>query len=233
MDFDFTPFFKRYEEISAMADQVFEKVREKHPDAVTCESRCADCCYALFDLTLIEALYINHHFNLKFSGQEREDLLDKANKADRRIHKIKRKAFKDASGGKDEAEVLATVAEERERCPMLNDKNLCELYDYRPITCRLYGIPTAIAGKGYTCGKSGFVKGRQYPTVNIDGFQKMLYELSHDLANALKSRHNQMGDILVPLSMAVLTDYDAEYLGVPTESTDSGPSDPPKGASDA
>ena len=34
IDFDFSPFFKRYEAISSMADQVFEKVRGEHPDEV-------------------------------------------------------------------------------------------------------------------------------------------------------------------------------------------------------
>jgi len=220
IDFNFTPFFKRYEAISAMADQVFEKVKEKHPDEVKCQTGCADCCHALFDLTLIEALYINHHFNQKFSGPERDRLLEKANRADRRIYKIKRKAYQKVAAGEDEADVLEALAEERERCPMLNEKELCDVYEYRPITCRLYGIPTAINGKGHTCGKSGFVEGRAYPTVNLDNFQRMLYELSEELVQALKSRHRKMSEILVPLSMAVLTDYDEAYLGIESETSD-------------
>jgi len=213
MDFDFTPYYKRYEAISDMADQVFEKVREKHPEGVRCKIGCADCCHALFDLTLIEALYINHHFNLKFSGSDRERLLEKANRADRSIYKLKRKAYQDAASGKDEAAVLEDLAEKRERCPLLDDKELCELYEYRPITCRVYGVPTAIGGKGHTCGLSGFVEGEQYPTVNLDQIQRMLYELSADLVKDLESKHVKLPELLVPLSMALLTDYNDEYLG--------------------
>jgi len=222
MNFDFSAFFKRYEAISAMADQVFEKVRQQYPGEVTCETRCADCCHALFDLTLIEAVYINHHFAEKFNRTDRDRLIEKANKADRHIYKIKRKAFQSVASGKSEADVLEELAMERERCTMLNDEELCDLYDYRPITCRLYGIPTAIGGKGHTCGKSSFAKGKTYPTVNLDKIQKMLYELSDELAKAIKSPHANMGEILVPLSMAILTDYDEEYFGLKTVESTNG-----------
>ena len=215
MDFDFTPYFKRYEAISAMADQVFEKVRQNHPEEVKCKNHCADCCYALFDLTLIEALYINHHFNALFGEDVRERLLEEANRYDRKIHRIKRKAFQEVEAGKEEATVLESLAKERERCPMLDAEDCCRMYDYRPITCRLYGIPTAIGGKGHTCGKSGFVQGKQYQTVNMDGIQKMLYDLSAELVAELKSQHLKLEEIIVPLSMAVLTDYNEEYLGIP------------------
>lgn len=222
MDFDFEPFFRRYEAISAMADQLFAKVKEAFPDCVTCASGCADCCHALFDMTLIEALYINHKFNERFSGAEKERLLEAANRADRRLYKIKREAYKAVSAGKDEAEVLSSLAQRRERCPLLDDAALCLLYAHRPITCRLYGIPTAIGGKGHTCGLSGFKPGESYPTVNIDNFQRMLYELSAELVAALKSKHIKMWELLVPLSMALLTDYTDEYLGVspPPEAAD-------------
>ena len=63
MDFDFTPFFKNYEAVSIAADAVFARVKKEYADCVKCKTKCADCCHALFDLTLIEALYINHHFN--------------------------------------------------------------------------------------------------------------------------------------------------------------------------
>ena len=220
MDFDFTPYFKRYEAISAMADQVFDRVREKHPEEVRCKTQCADCCYALFDLTLIEALYINHHFNAGFDEEEKERLLESANRYDRKIHKIKRKAYKSVEAGEEEAAVLESLAAERERCPMLDAEDRCRMYGFRPITCRLYGIPTAIGGKGHTCGKSGFVQGKPYQTVNIDSIQKMLYDLSAELVADLKSRHIKLAEIIVPLSMAILTDYNEEYLGTSKEGTE-------------
>ena len=142
------PFFKKYEALSKTADDIFNKVKDEYPQEVRCAQGCADCCHALFDMTLIEALYIKHHFDIGYEGPERERRIEIANKIDRELYKLKRKAYKDLEAGKEEAEILRELAEKRVRCPLLNDESACDLYKYRPITCRLYGIPTSIAGKG-------------------------------------------------------------------------------------
>lgn len=217
MDFDFTPYFKKYEELVSKSDEAFERVRKAYAECVKCEEKCADCCYALFDLTLVEALYINSKFNEKIKGSERAELLEKANRADRRVHKLKRKAHRDFQAGKSEDEILAELARERIRCPLLNEAELCDLYDNRPLTCRFYGIPTAIGGAGHTCGKSGFEKGEQYPTVNLDAVNNQLQQISGELIRDLKSRYVKLADMLVPLSMALLTTFDETFLGVGEE----------------
>ena len=225
MEFDFTPYFKKYEELVAKSDGAFEKVRSAYAECVKCEEKCADCCYALFDLTLIEALYINYKFNAQKKGSEKAELLENANQADRIVHKIKQKAHRDLQAGKSEEEILAGLAQERVRCPLLNESELCELYDHRPLTCRFYGIPTAIAGAGHTCGKSAFEKGKPYPTVNLDVVNSQLQQISMELIRDLKSRYVKLADLLVPLSMALLTLYDDDYLGVGEEKV---PEPPPR-----
>ncbi len=217
MTIDFAPFFAQYEEIQALADDVFQRVQKEFPEGVTCKIKCADCCYALFDITLIEAIYLNYQFKKKFKGRARERMLEKANRADRKIYMIKRKAFKDKEAGKNDVEILMDLAGERARCPLLNDEDLCDLYEHRPITCRLYGLPTSTEGISHTCGKSGFVKGRSYPTVNLDVLQRKLYEISADFVRKIKTRHVKMAEILVPASMAILTEYDENYLGVSSQ----------------
>jgi Fe-S-cluster containining protein len=223
MDFDFTPYFKKYEALVSKSDEAFEHVRKAYAGCVKCEEKCADCCYALFDLTLIEALYINYKFNTKKTGAEKTELLEKANRADRIVHKIKRKAHRDLQAGKSEDEILGELARERVRCPLLNEAELCDLYDNRPLTCRFYGIPTAIGGAGHTCGKSGFEKGEPYPTVNLDAVNAQLQEISGELIRDLKSRYVKLADMLVPLSMALLTAFDEEYLGVGEEKNPAPP----------
>ncbi len=217
MEFDPTPYFKQYEALSQAADQVFEKVKADYPQCVKCDRECADCCHALFDLTLIEALYLNDRFNRRFSAEEREVFLEKANRADRKIHKLKRDAFRELKAGKDENEILAELATEKVRCPLLNDKNLCDLYDHRPITCRLYGIPTSIGGLGRTCALSGFEGGKPYPTVDIDKIHGRLQAISGELLRDIKSRNIKLVDLLMPLSMALMTDFDETFLGLSTD----------------
>ncbi len=103
---------------------------------------------------------------------------------------------------------------ERIRCPLLNKDNQCDLYASRPVTCRLYGIPTAIGGRGHTCGLSAFNTGESYPTVNLEQVHAKLHELSCEILEVLRSTHVKMGDVLMPLSMALLTVFDEAYLGV-------------------
>jgi len=201
MDFDLTPFFKKYEELLITADSVFERVKKEHGDCVKCEIECSDCCHALFDLSLIEALYINHHFNQSFDGTDRDQLQERANRADRKVYQLKRKAYRELDRGRPEAEILNEVSKMRVRCPLLNEKNRCDLYRHRPVTCRLYGIPTAINGKGHTCGLSGFRKGRSYPTVSLDAIHKKLFEISLELVRAIRSRNTSTARSLFSLTL--------------------------------
>jgi Fe-S-cluster containining protein len=197
-----------------MADEAFARVEKEFPDCVKCQIKCADCCHALFDLTLIEAIYINHRFNQAFQGKEREALIERSNRADRKIHMIKKKAYDDKKSGKNDVEILMNLASERARCSLLNDEDLCDLYEYRPITCRLYGIPTSVEGISHTCGQSDFAAGQKYPTVNLDIIQKKLYEISSEFVGQIKTKYIKMAEMLMPVSMAILTDYDEDYLGI-------------------
>jgi Fe-S-cluster containining protein len=147
----------------------------------------------------------------------RVELVEKANRADRRIYKIKRNAFKELQAGRNEGELLAQMALERVRCPLLSEKDLCDLYDNRPLTCRFYGIPTAIGGAGHTCGKSEFKQGEQYPTVNLDVVHNHLQQISAELLRDIKSKNIKLVDLLVPVSSAMAMDFDEVFLGIAEE----------------
>ena len=217
---DLSPYFMKYEALSQAADQVFERVRSEFPDCVQCKEECADCCHALFDLTLIEALYMNEKFKAKYTGADREAMLEKANRADRAIHQLKRKAFRELKEGKTEDEILASIGDERVRCPLLNERDMCEMYEHRPITCRLYGIPTSIGGKGRTCSLSKFEDGKAYPTADIDKIHGRLQEISAELLRDIQSANIKLADILMPLSMAIMTVFDDSFLGIGDESSE-------------
>lgn len=214
MALDFTEYFEKYEAVVAEVEAVFRKFENDVPDLVKCGKGCSDCCYALFDVTLVEAMYINAKFNEKFSGIERSAIMDRADKADRQIHKLKRKVYMATQKGAPTSEILMEVSKARVRCPMLDDNDLCSIYEHRPITCRLYGVPTAIGGEPHVCGKSGFQGGEKYPTVNMDIILDKLLNIGRELKDGIGSKYKELGDILLPVSMAIVTEYDEEYLGV-------------------
>ncbi len=211
----FEKYFKKYEALVKITDEAFEKVKNQYPDCVKCESGCSDCCFAIFDLTLIEAMYVNYHFNIKFSaGSVRYDMIERANRADRKLHKLKKRAQTEADAGRDDVSIIGDMSLERVRCPLLGLNDNCDLYEFRPIACRVYGIPTSASGMSHTCGKSAFEQGKPYPALNMDAVYRRLYEISSELVNDLTTKYTKMSDMLVPVSMAILTEYDEEYLGI-------------------
>jgi len=214
MQHDFSEFFARYEALVKEVDAVFDRIKAEHGDAVTCEVGCSDCCYALFDLTLVEAMYLNHHFRERFQGLKRTAIMDRADSADREAYKFKRQLFKAGEEGKPASEILAEAARMRIRCPLLNDENQCDMYDKRPVTCRLYGIPTAMGGESRTCGLTNFQEGASYPTVNMEVLQDRLLLLSQAMVDSMNTKHTSLAEVLVPVSMALLNQYDTEYLGI-------------------
>jgi len=211
---DLDKHFVKYEAVVNMVDQVFDRVKQEYPKEVFCREKCSDCCYAIFDLTLIEALYLNHKFNEKFSGKEKAELIAIADKTDRALAKMKRDAYKKVKNGADQLEIVGKMSQERVRCPLLGENDLCLMYEYRPITCRVYGIPTSTAGASHICGRTNFVQGKAYPTLNMDKIYTQLQLLSAELVKDINSTNIRMHELLIPVSMAMVTLFNDEFLGV-------------------
>ncbi len=206
--------FEKYEALVSTVDAIFKKVKAEYPKEVFCREKCSDCCYAIFDIPLIEAVYLNHKFNETFSGTRKRELIDTAAKVDRSLFKMKREAHKDVQEGKDELAILAEMSMERIRCPLLGPDDLCLLYKFRPLTCRVYGIPTSTAGVSHICGRTNFTQGGKYPTVNMDSLYSRLQLISADMTAALKASNIKVCEMLIPVSMALITDFDESFFGI-------------------
>ncbi len=206
--------FEKYEALVSTVDAIFKKVKAEYPKEVFCREKCSDCCYAIFDIPLIEAVYLNHKFNETFSGIRKRELIDTAAKVDRSLFKMKREAHKDVQEGKDELAILAEMSMERIRCPLLGPDDLCLLYKFRPLTCRVYGIPTSTAGVSHICGRTNFTQGGKYPTVNMDSLYSRLQLISADMTSALKASNIKICEMLIPVSMALITDFDEAFFGI-------------------
>ena len=181
------------ETLFALADQAFAAVRQAHPDAIACRKGCADCCHAVFDVSLVEAANLLRHFQ-GLDHAEQEQIVIAAQEAKQAWERIM------------ESRLDPAVA--RIRCPLLDAQGQCLCYEARPVNCRTYGIPTVINGKGHVCGFSGFEPGKSYPTVNLAALQQMLYDLSVQLAGAEKGarRWPIASVILTPTAFAFAAD---------------------------
>lgn len=211
---DFKKHFVKYEALVQMIDAVFDRVKNEYPKEVFCKKKCSDCCYAIFDVPLVEALYLKDKFQQKFSGRQKTELTKIADKTDRVLVKMKRDAFREVKNGANELEIIGKMSQERIRCPLLGEDNLCVLYENRPIPCRAYGIPTSTAGESHICGRTDFKQGKPYPTLNMDKIYTQLQLLSAELIKDINSGNIRMHEMLVPVSMAIVTDFNEDYLGI-------------------
>lgn len=214
MSMDFKPHFEKYEALVSTVDAIFNKVKAEYPKEVFCREKCSDCCYAIFDVPIIEAVYINHKFNEAFSGTQKRELIDNASKVDRSLFKMKREAHKHIQEGKKELEILAEMSMERVRCPLLGPDDLCLLYEFRPMTCRVYGIPTSTSGASHICGRTNFKQGGKYPTLNMDSLYSKLQLISAEMTADLKASNIKVCEMLIPVSMALITDFDEGFFGI-------------------
>ena len=166
--------------LRARADESFRKVAQDHPQAVVCASGCDDCCHALFDLSLLEALSLALAFQELPRGERRE-VSRRAAKAAELFDKAAAAAL--TLQGEERLKALSLA---RVPCPLLSGGR-CMLYRDRPLTCRLYGVPLAIDGASRTCHRSRFQPGQTYPTVDMALVQIELERLSRVAARLAPS----------------------------------------------
>ncbi|MBN2061735.1 MAG: YkgJ family cysteine cluster protein [Deltaproteobacteria bacterium] len=195
------PFFRNYETLVDRAESAFLKMEKDYGSCMGCGLHCSDCCNAVFGLFLIEAIYIREHFN-GIDDSLKEEIFLRADRSDRDIKALQQKllTFKD-----DPHMQTYTISRERIRCPFLDDGDECILYHRRPITCRVYGIPTKIQGKVRVCGKSGFKTGESYPVFDLDTLYKDLFLISRELLSDAGSKDLDKASLLISLSKAIRT----------------------------
>ena len=199
-----------YEFLADKADTAFHRMEKEYGTYIKCERYCSDCCHAVFGLFLIEAAYLKQHFDQLDLKDIKEALL-RCNDADRALKRLEIKLQTNENDAQMQAYILA---KERIRCPLLDDKQECILYPHRPITCRVYGIPTKIHGKARVCGKTGFKKSESYPAFDLDGVYRDLFDLSKELLESQETGNPEKASLLISVSKAISTPLEEIINGI-------------------
>jgi Fe-S-cluster containining protein len=202
--------FQSYELLADHADAAFHRMEKEYGIHIKCERFCADCCHAVFGLFLIEVAYLKKHFD-QLDYQAINGALMRCNDTDRALKRLEIKLQANEEDAQMQSYILAR---ERIRCPLLNDKKECVLYPYRPITCRVYGIPTKIHGKARVCGKAGFKKNESYPVFDLDETYRDLFNLSKELLNSAEKGTSENASLLISVSKAISTPLEEVITGV-------------------
>jgi Fe-S-cluster containining protein len=192
--------FRTYEGLADRAEAAFQEMQKTHGACIKCEPHCSDCCHAVFGLFLIEAGYLKEHFD-KLSDDERKAALARCEEAEKSLERLQNMLREQEGDPQMQAYIMSR---ERIPCPLLNENQECVLYLHRPITCRVYGIPTKIQGKARACWKAEFKKDERYPVFDLDEVYRELYFLSTELVKAA-GEDTGKASLLIAVSKAITT----------------------------
>jgi len=164
----FAPFFDALASLYVDMDHAYDEIAVAY--GFHCDGCAENCCLTRFyHHTLVEFLYLRQGF-AGLSENQQKDILNRANAV-------------------NEAVLQAENAGETSRvmCP-LNASGCCVLYSYRPMICRLHGIPHefrhpargSIRGPG--CHEfDARCKGRNYGVFDRTPFYRRMGKLEQDV----------------------------------------------------
>jgi len=187
-----------YRKFLARADAWYRGVREKHPDRVPCTKGCRDCCLGLFDVTLLDRDLLREGMAAADEATRR-DIEGRATAILERLHA----AWPGLGGtleGWTEGEIddlcdaLGPV-----ECPVLGPSGECRLYEHRPLTCRLSGVPVVDLS-----GEKVYPEGCAKCTLKADEAPRLdCHKLRRDEGKLLKKHHPRDVDVTLLIPQAV------------------------------
>jgi len=129
-----------YRQLLAAVDAWFLRCRQLPGGDGACRPGCAECCRGLFDITLLDACLLRQGFG-QLPEASRRQVLTRARPILQRLQRRFPGIGQSLLIPQDAAVVLPLPGEEETPCPLLDAAGRCLLYDHRPLTCRLYGLP--------------------------------------------------------------------------------------------
>jgi len=133
---------KEYELLLAEIDAWFARCQSHFPADIACGKGCSGCCRGLFDITILDAALLHSGF-ARLPDKVKVRLRIKAEKRLQTIQTIWPEfnhPFIINYRPEEEREALMATDNETP-CVLLDDEGRCLLYAYRPMTCRLHGLP--------------------------------------------------------------------------------------------
>jgi Fe-S-cluster containining protein len=129
-----------YRPLLARVDAWYRSVKEAHPDKVPCTKGCRDCCIGLFDVSLADRDLLREGLAAA-DPAVRKDIGARAAALVAKLREL-RPELGDTLDGWESTDVddLCDDAGDVE-CPVLGPGGECRLYEHRPLTCRMSGVP--------------------------------------------------------------------------------------------
>ena len=138
---------KHYAALLREVDAWFDRCLSLAVGDISCKAGCSACCRGLFDITLLDACYLKRGFD-RLEPDVRKRVTDRA---EERLVRI-REVWPDFTSPyilnfrPDDQWDQVMPDDEMTPCPLLGEEGRCLVYDHRPMTCRLHGLPLMDVG---------------------------------------------------------------------------------------
>jgi Fe-S-cluster containining protein len=140
------PAAEQYRALLERVDRWFAGAAERYPGVVPCRAGCSACCHGPFDISIADALLLGE-------GLKTLSPADRAvvrSRGERLLARMRQQApawlapwdIRDL--GETPFDNLAESLAD-EPCPLLDDQGRCRVYQWRPLVCRLIGLPMMTA----------------------------------------------------------------------------------------
>jgi Fe-S-cluster containining protein len=158
-----------YKDLLTEVDAWFSRCSALYPDKIACTKGCSECCRSLFDITILDAATLKNGFE-QLPEAVRNSV---RSRAEERLKQI-RNVWPEFShpytlNYRPEEDWQLLMREDDETpCLLLDDREQCLLYESRPMTCRLHGLPLIDV--------SGEVMHDEWCSNNFPGIDPLLLE---------------------------------------------------------
>jgi protein-tyrosine phosphatase/Fe-S-cluster containining protein len=138
---DLSTYFAEYEALVQKTDEDIKKAANTTGKIKKCGLETDECCFRYVDLQLIEVIYLSNLMNRTLASDLRTEVICRAVEVCKKTRGIKaRLNEKGYDPNRDKKALIETYVKEKILCP-LNRESRCSLYEYRPLQCRLHGVP--------------------------------------------------------------------------------------------
>jgi Fe-S-cluster containining protein len=135
-----------------IVDKALAESAQKSGAWLVCRKGCTQCCIGVFPISQLDAARLRHGMaNLERTDRERASAIRE--RARDSVGRLAADFPGDPENGllddNEEAEEAFTEFANDEPCPALSpETGECELYAYRPMTCRIFGPPIRSESEG-------------------------------------------------------------------------------------
>ncbi len=130
-----------YRRLLGEVDEWFNRCLQAGGSALSCRGGCSACCRGLFDITLLDAFLLKNAFASLPQAIQTEVLTQ----CHLRLQQLQQRwpylSHPYLLNNLPEDDWTEMPEDDETPCPLLDADGLCMVYNSRPMTCRLHGLP--------------------------------------------------------------------------------------------